>query len=414
MRKIDKIVGVITCFFLSIVHNTIKIFKTDNIKAHIPKKILFLKISEMGGLVLILPALEEVKKKYPNAKIYFIAFAHNKEMVELLGIANKENIINIRNDHFFVFVWDTIRAIIKIRKLNIDTTIDFEFFARFTNIVSYIGGAKTRVGFFRFHSEGLYRGNLLTHNVQYNYYMHTAEAYLMLVKSLNANLSDIPLVKQKWEHDNLQVKKIISSKKDIDNIYSKILSENKNFDKKNKIVIIAPNSSKMLPLRKWPLNNYILISEMLLAKYPGLYIILIGGNEDLDESEEIQRKVNDKRCILLTGKTSIREIIDLYNISDLLITHDGGPAHFASLTNIRSITLFGTETPLLWRPLSKNNINITANFSCSPCVNIYNQRKSACNNNKCMQAITIKQVYEEAKKILGFKEQKNNIYKIAS
>jgi len=368
----------------------------------------------MGGLVLILPALEEVKKKYPNAKIYFIAFAHNKEMVELLGIANKENIINIRNDHFFVFVWDTIRAIIKIRKLNIDTTIDFEFFARFTNIVSYIGGAKTRVGFFRFHSEGLYRGNLLTHNVQYNYYMHTAEAYLMLVKSLNANLSDIPLVKQKWEHDNLQVKKIISSKKDIDNIYSKILSENKNFDKKNKIVIIAPNSSKMLPLRKWPLNNYILISEMLLTKYPGLYIILIGGNEDLDESEEIQRKVNDKRCILLTGKTSIREIIDLYNISDLLITHDGGPAHFASLTNIRSITLFGTETPLLWRPLSKNNINITANFSCSPCVNIYNQRKSACNNNKCMQAITIKQVYEEAKKILGFKEQKNNIYKIAS
>ena len=41
----------------------------------------------------------------------------------------------------------------------------------------------------------------------------------------------------------------------------------------------------------------------------------------------------------------------LYTLSELLITNDSGPAHFASMTPITVITLFGPETPLLFRAL---------------------------------------------------------------
>ena len=41
----------------------------------------------------------------------------------------------------------------------------------------------------------------------------------------------------------------------------------------------------------------------------------------------------------------------LFHASDLLLTNDGGPGHFASLTPIRTLMFFGPETGKLYGPL---------------------------------------------------------------
>ena len=45
----------------------------------------------------------------------------------------------------------------------IDTVIDLELFSRFTALLSALCGAGNRVGFYKFHHEGLYCGEFLTH-----------------------------------------------------------------------------------------------------------------------------------------------------------------------------------------------------------------------------------------------------------
>jgi ADP-heptose:LPS heptosyltransferase len=90
----------------------------------------------------------------------------------------------------------------------------------------------------------------------------------------------------------------------------------------------------------------------------------------------------------------------LYSLSDLLVTNDSGPAHFAALTPIDVITLFGPETPRLFGASTTRSIPIWLGLACSPCVNAYNNRQSPCRNNICMQGISVDQVFHEAVQVL--------------
>ena len=97
----------------------------------------------------------------------------------------------------------------------------------------------------------------------------------------------------------------------------------------------------------------------------------------------------------MTGKTTLRELLLLYYLSEVLITNDSGPALFAVLTPIRTIILFGPETPKLFGLYSNKNNIIWKEIPCSPCVNAYNNRQSFCTNNICMQRITTDEVFEK-------------------
>jgi ADP-heptose:LPS heptosyltransferase len=62
--------------------------------------------------------------------------------------------------------------------------------------------------------------------------------------------------------------------------------------------------------------------------------------------------------------------------------------------------LFGPETPALFGPLGRHTHVIWGELSCSPCVNVLNHRFSPCNDNVCMQRITVEQVYAEVNDVL--------------
>jgi len=110
-------------------------------------------------------------------------------------------------------------------------------------------------------------------------------------------------------------------------------------------------------------------------------------------------EVGSSRVIPLAGKTTLRQVLVLYTRSEMLVTNDSGPAHFASMTPIRVVTLFGPETPALFAARSPNATAIWAGIACSPCVNAYNNRQSICRNNLCMQAITVDDVFEKVTRI---------------
>src|SRR5258708_16534758 len=81
-----------------------------------------------------------------------------------------------------------------------------------------------------------------------------------------------------------------------------------------------------------------------------------------------------------------------------MISKESGPAHFAAMTQINTVTLFGPETPALFGARTPRAITIWQGLACSPCVNAYNNRQSSCTNNVCMHKITFDRVFEEAGK----------------
>jgi ADP-heptose:LPS heptosyltransferase len=165
------------------------------------------------------------------------------------------------------------------------------------------------------------------------------------------------------------------------------------------LILLNPNASDLLPLRRWPGPRYRELARRLLDRYPELFIGFTGAPGEAGPNYRLADEVGSDRDIRLAGKTTLRQLLVLYMRSEILVTNDSGPAHFASLTPIHVVTLFGPETPALFAARSQNTTALWAGIACSPCVNAYNNRQSVCRNNLCMQAISVDDVFEKVIRI---------------
>jgi ADP-heptose:LPS heptosyltransferase len=270
-----------------------------------------------------------------------------------------------------------------------------EFFARGSAILSFLTGAKRRAGLHRYTSEAPYRGDLMTHRVQYNPYLHTSKTYNLLVETLKIDPQEIPLVKIPTDLFE-EVSPRFSSSHDETKHVETLLIQSFGRKIEGPIILLNPNASDMLPLRKWPVENFIRLGKHILDTQNNAVIVITGAPAEEEAAKDICNKIGSpSRVISLAGKTSLRSLIVLYTVADVLVTNDSGPAHFASMTDIETVILYGPETPKLFGSLGNHFHPITAKLACSPCVNVYNHRFSPCTNNVCMQNISVEEVLEK-------------------
>ncbi len=395
MRTIDRKVGIPICFFLSIIHGIGKIFSKPKIIKK-PRRILFIELSEMGSIVLAYSLFKKTKELFPGAELYFLTFKENRHAVDILGIIPKENVVTVSSRNIFSFLLSSISATWKLRWKNISVAVDMELFARLTAIISFMSGAKNRVGYFRYRNEGLYRGNFLTHRVAFNPHIHMAQNFLNLIYAVQSSQKDLPLTKKPLADQDIVLPKIRLSEAIRMKMIKKLQGENKNIIHAKKVILLNPNASDIVPMRRWPLMNYVELARRLL-KHDGVYIINTGVKSEKKYGEIMHQALGSTRFINLVGRTSFSELISLYDIADILITNDSGPVHFSALTNIKTFAFFGPETPKLYGPLGDNCYEFYSDYSCSPCISAFNHRKSPCNDNKCLKAITVEEVYRKVK-----------------
>jgi ADP-heptose:LPS heptosyltransferase len=116
--------------------------------------------------------------------------------VEVLGIIPSDNIITLDAHSGLSLARDTLLFLWRARHRRIDTVINMEAFVRYSSMLSYLSGACRRVGFHRFNQEGLYAGDLLTHNVLHNAHIRAAHTFLDLVHALDTPGDQVPRVKR--------------------------------------------------------------------------------------------------------------------------------------------------------------------------------------------------------------------------
>ena len=400
MRWMDFWVGVPVCFLLSLVAGLQRLLGLRTAAPEeTPQRVLFIELSEMGSTVLAYSAMRKARE-FIGAELYFLIFKENEESIGLLDLIPPDQVITIRSRSLSSFVMDTCAAILKARSCKIDTVVDLELFSRFSSILCFFSGARKVVGFYRYHLEGLYRGTFQTHRVMYNPYYHMSRNFLALVQALAGGPGDEPLLKQELCEDEVVRARVVSSEDERDRIRQKLCRQSPAYQPDQKVVIINAGAGKFLSVRKWPLDCFVALVKALLD-LPDVVVVLIGVAEDQESARAICEASASDRCIDFTGRTEdLKELVDLYNISDVLVTNDSGPAHFASLTDIRVFTLFGPETPVLYAPLGEHSTPLYANLACSPCVSAFNHRKTTCTDNQCLKRIPPEQVIDLVKESL--------------
>ena len=395
LQRIDRWIGVPLCAFLTLVR---RIFESAGSPG--PRRIqrlLFVKFAEQGSTVLAYPAICRAIEMVGRENVYFVVFEDNRFILDAMEIIPDGNVITIATQSFFGLGTSALRAALRVRKIGIDAVVDMEFLTRSSAILTFATGAQSRVGFHTFFGDGPYRGDLMTHRLLYNPHLHTSQMFEAMVEALTHDPAVLPTF-DFTPSANQPLARFQPTLSEIDEIDALLQRENPRIGSAP-IILLNPNASDLLPLRRWPPMRYVELARRLLERYPDLFIGFTGAPAEAGPNNQLADEVGSDRVIPLAGRTTLRQMLMLYTRSEILVTNDSGPAHFASMTPIHVVTLFGPETPALFAARSPNVTVLWAGIACSPCVNAYNNRQSVCRNNLCMQAITVDDVFEEVSRI---------------
>lgn len=398
MRAIDRWAGIPLTFLLTTVLKLWALARPP-ISSR-PKRVLFIELSEMGSTILVDPALRKTRDQL-DAELYFLIFSKNSASLDLIGTIPGDNIFRLRESNLMLLAFDTLRFLSWSRKHKIDTVVDLELFSRFTALLSGMCGAVTRVGFYSFHNEGLYRGHMLTHQVAYNPHIHIAKNFIALVNALLAETPEVPFSKQAVSDEEIELPVISYSEPQLENMQAVVHRYFPEYAPESHLLILVnPNASELLPQRRWMQERYEVLIKKILEYAEECVVLITGAPSEEEEAEALCRQVGSRRCVNFAGALPLGQLPILYSIAACMVTNDSGPGHFSSITPMPTIVLFGPETPALYGSLG-NATPIFAGLACSPCVSASNHRKTPCTDNKCLQAITVDQVFNEVEKILS-------------
>ena len=394
LQKIDRLLGIPACWLFTTLRG---LFGPKEPPSGPPTgRLLFVKLAEQGSTVLAHGAIKRAVAMVGRENVYFVVFQENRFILDLLDLIPRENVFTIQAASLGTLVTSAWEVLGRIRRLRFDAAVDLEFFARSSAAFTFLTAARRRVGFHTFFSEGPYRGDLMTHRLLYNPYLHTSQIFAEMVESLRHDPAQLPTFGALPPAPDAEETVFRPRAEEIAAVRAIIRQEAGAHREGAPLILLNANASDLLPLRRWAPERYVQLARRLLEALPDACVLMTGAPAESAAAERLVGQIGSDRCFSVAGKTSLRQLLVLYTLAEVLVTNDSGPAHFASLTPIHVVTLFGPETPRLFGALTPRNVAIWRGIACSPCVNAYNNRQSPCRNNLCMQQITVDEVFAAA------------------
>jgi ADP-heptose:LPS heptosyltransferase len=390
MRRIDRWVGVPLC---AIASACMRLWWRISPSPPRPiRRVVLIELSEMGSAVLAEPAMRKIRTRL-NAELFFVIFKRNAASLELMGTVPRENIFAIRDTSLWALAWDSLRFLAWARKCAIDTAVDLELFSRYSGLLTGLSGCSRRVGFYRFHNEGLYRGEMLTHRVAYNPHIHIAKNFIAQIDALLSASPAIPYSKSSVSDAEMHLAVRRPTHEDAGAMSGKIRALAPGFDPAlQRLVLISPGGNEFIPQRRWPPERFSELIRRAVSTHEDVLVLITGAQNEIDYAHALATRAAHPRCASFAGQSAMADLPALYSLASVLVTSDSGPAHFAAACGLPTVVLFGPETPKLYRPLGPSH-TIYAGLACSPCVSAQNHRRTPCTDNVCMQAITVDEVH---------------------
>jgi heptosyltransferase I len=163
-------------------------------------------------------------------------------------------------------------------------------------------------------------------------------------------------------------------------------------------VVLQPGAR--WPNKRWPLESFSALLRELLLREPRTGFVILGSEQD-QEAGQALAQLDPNRCLNLTGKTSLPEMVEWIRLSSLMITNDTGPMHVAAALAKPIIALFGPTEPRRTGPYGKTGKVLQLDLPCAPCL------KARCRNSRhleCLRALPPSAVLESITPQLQLKQ----------
>lgn len=327
-------------------------------------KILVIRLSSIGDVILTTPVLKQLKEKYPDAAVDFLVMKNFKDSIE--GIPYIDNLILFdkkENDGY-----QNITAFgKKLAENKYDYVFDLHSKIR-SKIISKqikLSGAKVLV-----YPKRKWWKSLLVKMKLIKYHVDDT-----IVKNYFKPFKKLGL---KYRGEELL---FAFSPKDLEKV--------KEYEG---LFVMAPGASK--ETKKWTKKGFGNLAKKLYEKY-NIKTVLIGGREDIERCDHIN-KISGGVCINLAGKLSLKESGALLSLAKLMVTNDSGPFHIGRGVGCRTYVIFGPTDPDMFEYDEKSRL-IYKGEKCSPC-SLHGNRECRKGHLNCMNKLSEDIILKEIEK----------------
>ncbi|MDR0351082.1 MAG: hypothetical protein LBH49_00290 [Puniceicoccales bacterium] len=128
-------------------------------------------------------------------------------------------------------------------------------------------------------------------------------------------------------------------------------------EKDKKIALIC--GSENFPAKRWPVQKWCKLVDVLLEKYCGYEILLIGTDADGQIAGAIKNDFQKNRAVTnLAGKTSLTECLEILAACAVAVGNDTGGIHLANMAGCPVVVVYGPTNPLRTGPIFASPIKI--------------------------------------------------------
>jgi ADP-heptose:LPS heptosyltransferase len=371
-KAIDRYAGMLMCWALALLRTARDVVAPQRELLE-PHTILLVKFWGLGNMVLLLPVLRALRKRFPEAHIVFVTLARNRDLLDECDAVDER--LYVQDSGLVALACSLFATIRSARRSRPELCIDFEQFARASVIVAELAGSQQIVGL---DTPAQHGRSLLHHkSVRYDDEQHMGQTYLDLARA-----AGVP--ERTYRASAPRVTRLGRDE-------SEALLAGRD-DHGGPLVVVHPGSGDNFQGRRWPVASFARLADRLVEQEGALVVVTGTASEAELTARVIAGMQRAGSAIDASGRLGVSGLVALLSKSTLLVTNDTAPVHVASSLGVPVFAFFGPNTPRLYGPLSPGSHSFYRELPCSPCLTNMNYKTSLCRMPVCIRDITVDEV----------------------
>jgi len=333
--------------------------------------ILVVKPSSLGDILHTFPAVDLLRREFPDAGITWLVNDNFAGLIDLLPGVD-EVVLFRRRRWARVRHWHECLPFLRdLRQRRFDLAIDFQGLLR-SALLGWLSGAPARIGFHSarecgrmFYTEKVMVPANLTHAVDRN---------VFLVRSGLRLEGEMRLPPLRQHHDFAKS--------------ARQLIQTHRLDEGQGLLAVAPGAR--WESKRWPGESFAKVLDMVAQERPETAIWLLGSEDERALAEEVRLACRTAVPVNLAGTTNLGTLCEMIRASDALLTNDSGPMHLAAALAVPTVAIFGPTSAALTGPYGSGHRVFTGACDVGPC----HRRHCPQGLRECLESISCKKVAE--------------------
>ncbi|MBE0645109.1 MAG: glycosyltransferase family 9 protein [Bacteroidetes bacterium] len=328
------------------------------------RSILVIKPRAIGDVLLSTVVLPNLRSAFPEASLAFLTEKPAADIIRDNSFVDEAIVFDAASDNY-------LKLLLRLRRSRFDLVFDLFCNPRSAQM-TYASGAPLRVGY-------PFRGRAWAYNIHVETRadrVHNTEFNLDALAHL-----EIPIVERRlcFPLPDDRVRRFVNLTREF---------------RTRKGPLIAMNSSGTWETKRWGLEHFARLADMLIERLDA-NVLLLWGPQEKEDVAAIQACM--RHAALPAPLTSIGELGALLAQCDFTISNDSGPMHISAAVNTPTLGIFGPTNPDLQGPFQKESIWVRLDgLDCLGC------NLTRCEiGNICMRDLEVETVYNAFLKLSG-------------